>query len=219
MSYSYVNSSVNSGTIPAIPAHKKYDLIMVFAVNKTSNTAPSPPVGVTTIGGPFNFNNPVYSGKAFYRIATSDSDTIGAFTNTDVCAVIVYRHNTHILSVYGWSEIGKASTSIIYRAWPLPGNQTAIPGSMIFSFASSTANIPTQIARPSPFTTRNIVSSVSLGTYYFGDLVGVSSAVLNNLTGITSQSYISYTLNVYPEVKIPGGVARPRPIFRSGVVQ
>jgi len=104
---------IASGTTSAtLPAHKAGDLLVVVAVNPTSTTIPSLPAGWTSIQSGSRVSVAVRVG---FRIATSDSETTGTWTNASSVIAAVYRN-----AAIGASAItNNASTTINWPALTL----------------------------------------------------------------------------------------------------
>ena len=103
-------SGVNSATLPA---HQAGDLILAFAFNNASATAPTLPTGWTGIGVQFGI---ACYGRLSYKVAPTNSETTGTWTNATTVIFLIYR-GVDVKNITGLeiSSIGTA-TSVTYPA-------------------------------------------------------------------------------------------------------
>ena len=110
----FVGSFGAGGTtsVSPMPAHQAGDLLITTAYRYADTTAPSLPAGWTNIqsGGGFNCGM-----RTAYKIATSSSETSGAWTNASQVLVEVWRNAAIGVSAVG----GNTSAGITYPALTL----------------------------------------------------------------------------------------------------
>lgn len=136
MAISRISSASNNSTSVTIGTHDANDLILIMAFNDGSSTAPTLASGwinVRNTGG----NNTGY--VLAYKIATSNAETSGTWTNADVVVAIVYRGGTNCLVIPAWlsDNTFASGTTITLAAQPAGTFPTNISDFGVLGFCQS----------------------------------------------------------------------------------
>ena len=113
VAFKATNSIVNPGTTIAVPTHAPGDLLLVIAVNQTTNTAPSvPATGATvpayvTVSAATGQNNTAVT--IAYAVATSSSHTSGTWTNATRIYIVSFTGQSQGYPIGGWVETGSTT--------------------------------------------------------------------------------------------------------------
>jgi hypothetical protein len=96
MTISFVAADAANATSITMPAHQKWDMLVMFVGRNASTTSPTVPSGWSVVGWAVGASNGIWLAV---RIAESASEVSGTWTNADHIAVGVYRSDTSLLSV------------------------------------------------------------------------------------------------------------------------
>ena len=97
----------------ALPAHQAGDLILAFAFNNASTTAPTLPSGWTDIGVQ---SGAACYGRLSYKVASKNSETTGTWTAATTVIFLIYR-GVDVKNITGLeSALGGTATSVTYQA-------------------------------------------------------------------------------------------------------
>lgn len=110
MAVSYVGSATGT-TSATLPAHQAGDLIVIWAYNETNNTIPTLVGGYTGILSGGASNNAANSG---YKVAASDSETSGTWTNATSLIAHVYRGVDQVTPVGASAQTNALGTLVTY---------------------------------------------------------------------------------------------------------
>lgn len=118
MAISYIGAAtgVNSATLPT---HQSGDLIVVLCIRDGSNTAPALPSGWTNV---YAFGASNISFRVGYKIATSNSETTGTWTNATGLVARIYRGASSVGS-NGMTTIISSNSSISYPSITLSSGE------------------------------------------------------------------------------------------------
>lgn len=149
MAISYISTAQAYATTITLPTHAAGDLIFIWAI-RAAGALPTPPAGWTSVT---NSGSTIGSlgAAAFYKLATSSSETSGTWSDSVVLIVNVYR--------------GTAST-------PGAASQATGTGTVI-GYPALTANAPTTswFLRFSGHGTASNVNSATVTGYTFRSTV------------------------------------------------
>lgn len=94
MAISFISASAaeaNSITIPGSGTYATGDILIIWAFNSTSTTAPTLPVGWTQVSPSGINTGTLCSSACAYKIAASGSETSGTWTNASEIVCHIYR--------------------------------------------------------------------------------------------------------------------------------
>lgn len=184
-------------TIPA--GHQAGDFLLIYAFRDGSITSPSLPAGWTNIAAASG--GTAVASRFGYKIAISDTDTSGTWTNATEIICVVYR-----------------GTSTSKTPAALPGNQTQVSNSVVYGNVSNTSSngwiiaggghtsIDTTLETP-PVNLTNVVDQVgATAEAVVHDSNGVFAGKYTGSTvvvGGTAGEYITTVIVIYPEEGLP----------------
>ena len=185
-----------SGTTTATPpSHQAGDLIVAFAFRDGNTTAPSLPSGVNWLS-PTNATRAgtTCSHRVAYKIATSNAESIGTFTNATSVIVVVYR-GCNPLNPIGVGGVNSGSSTTVN--FPAVTLQTTLGTSWVVGFdGHRSADVAIETA-PTNMTNVTTVSDATDECGAHDTNAGVTGWTSQNASvGGTSSGWTSHVLEI-----------------------
>lgn len=154
----FINAASAGATTITIPTHQVGDLLVIFAYRDGGNTAPTIPIGWTTIGSAIGGSQ--NSSVLAYKIATATNDPSGTWTNATGLVAHVYRGQNTINPIGANSEIGaNNSTTVAYPSLTMVQTDGS---SWVVGFAGHRSTNTALETPPAGMTNRtNIVNAIN----------------------------------------------------------
>lgn len=169
----YVSSATGVSSISVMPMHQLGDLLVVYAT-ATGSTIPSLPSGWSSLGGIASGA----SGTAYriaYKVASSDTETSGTWTNSQAMILLVYRNQARTSPMSAaYSAISGTTSSISTVTYG--GLTPAANTSFVLAFISTrTPNISALSTPPSGMVNRAFVANANISIAVHDTNKGVAS--------------------------------------------
>lgn len=169
----YVSSATGVSSISVMPRHQVGDLLVVYAT-ATGSTIPSRPSGWSGVGSLASGA----SGTAYtiaYKVATSDSETSGTWTNSQAMILLVYRNQATTSPMSG-SHLAISGTSSSISTVTYGSLTPAASTSFVLAFISTrTPNISALSTPPSGMVNRAFVANSNISIAAHDTNKGVAS--------------------------------------------
>lgn len=145
------NTSTNASVV--VPSHQANDLLIVFAVNPDSTTAPLIPAGEGWIE---LYSGGVLGTRIAYKFAQSNTETAGIWVLSTRTTIGVYR-NVRAVATKASSSTSTFPNDVLY---PNIYNVQSSGGSRVIAFSATELTTDSSIA-PTGFTTRASTAGIS----------------------------------------------------------
>jgi hypothetical protein len=193
MAISFISQTSGTDTF-TMPSHETGDLLVVFAYRDGSTTAPGEPAGAgwSTIGSGGGSSN---SSRISYKIAASNSEVSGTWTNATTTFVHVYR-GVKTSDPIGDNNVATgSSTTITHPALSLAVTDGSSWVASFFGHRST--NATTLTAAPSGMINRSSSADATDQGAGFDTNGGVSSfASRTTAIGGTSSNWIARSVEI-----------------------
>lgn len=193
----FINGGASAATTTTIPiGHQGNDLLLMWAYNGASTTLPTVPAGWLSLGGG---TGTTCSGQLGYRVAGSNAETSGTWTNATDLICLVYRGQaTNKVPVSTPSQQTGTSTSVSYSGVA----PMKCPGTSLLAFFSGISTANTALETPP---TSTVFRANAVGTQEvagFDTNVPLSVYLFNSVSvGGTSGNWISRPVEIYAEFR------------------
>lgn len=148
MAISFIGQATGTNTA-TMPAHQAGDLILVFAYNGAAATAPTLASGFTSISNSAANTN---GHRLAYKVAASNAETVGTWTNASDVLVLVYRGCLTSGPIGGNATATNASATVAY---PSVTMQVTNGSSWVAAFAGYRSQTSSLETPPTGFTNRS----------------------------------------------------------------
>lgn len=191
MTVSFVGSASAEATSLTLPAHQRGDLLVMFAWNGASLTAPTVPSGWHIAYSFTNATGANRGGVVAYKNAASASEASGTWTNAQLLGCVVYRDDTNYLTVGGVNgQVNFNSTTIQHVILQVNTQSASLTklraaSSYILRMAACTSNSSDIETPPSLYTNRVAIAGASAN-----ELV-----IHESNTSLASQGATNQTIN------------------------
>jgi len=223
MTISFVAADSANDTSIAIPSHQQWDLLIECVFRNSSAASPTIPTGWTVVGNAYGASNALIFA---FKIAESDSETSGTWTNADHIAVGVYRSSTNLLSVN--NSVEQQGTAGSGGAITYPGVLAPSPVTnkwLLAGFGHRSNDTDIQTGPTGLTTTRTSIAGASAGEMGIRDSNANYtswSATNYTLTAGTSSGYHTLMAEICETPillsSLGGGSSRPLSPFLSQVI-
>lgn len=221
MTTSFVGAaSFASDTVP-IPSHQACDLIIGMATRYSSSVIPTLPAGWFFLAERFLANRCVVYG---FKIAADASETFGTWTNGELVAVGVWRHDANLLVPGAYAGYSQASGTackfedLTASTIALIGKQRA--SNWVAGFAGSSLNSLAIETPPTGMTNRTNVAGGSVGEIAIHDTNGDVTWATQTVTLGSASALQTFVVELWDTgiAKPTGGSSRPSHPFLQQVI-
>jgi len=194
MAISYIGTTSNEGDTITLPTHDAKDLIIVIGSSTNGNAVSAP------AGWKFVWTYNINTGRRFtagYKIAATNAETSGTWTNSAILLSAVYRDDTNYLDIGNFSALQAGTgTTVTYSNsnFPFVGRAT----SWIVGYASCNSRTLNIEDAPSGMTNRvSLAHSSSALECALHDTNGATTWTSQTVTLTSVSSNATLVLDLY----------------------
>lgn len=166
----FVSSATGVTSIASMPAHQVGDFMVAYAAFNSSSTNPTQPAGWTSFSAPSGITSGV-SVRVAYKVATSDTETSGTWTNSHGLILCVYR-NAARLNNTRTNTTGSSVTSVTYVSNPLSEPGTSFSLGLVSTKTGNTTGVNTP---PAGSVNREYIANANVSMAFADSNRGVTS--------------------------------------------